>query len=47
MYQFKDDIRVFPGSGDTYYIAGGNHRSLALYILGAASIRANVVDEDD
>lgn len=45
MYQFKDDIRVTPGPGRTYYIAGGNHRSLALYILGADSIRAAVVDD--
>lgn len=40
MYQFKDDIRVFPGPGRTYYLDGGNHRSLALYILGAEGIRA-------
>lgn len=46
MYQFKDDIRVYPGRGRTYYIAGGNHRSLALYILGADSIRAIEVDEE-
>lgn len=45
MYQFKDDIRVSPGSGRRYYILGGNHRSLALYILGADSVRA-FVDED-
>lgn len=42
MYLFKDDIRVERGSGKTYYILGGNHRSLALYILGADSIRAVV-----
>lgn len=46
MYQFKDDIRVSPGSGRTYYILGGNHRSLALYILGAADVRASVEDDD-
>lgn len=45
MYQFKDDIRVTPGPGRTYYIAGGNHRSLALYILGADSVLAQVVDD--
>lgn len=44
MYQMKDDIRVIPGPGRTYYLVGGNHRSLALYILGAASIRAAVED---
>ena len=44
MYQLKDDIRVYkqPNAG-IYAIAGGNHRSLALYILGADSIRAAVV----
>jgi hypothetical protein len=42
MYQFKDDIRVLPGPGRTYYLMGGNHRALALYILGANSIRAAV-----
>jgi hypothetical protein len=46
MYQFKDDIRVSPGSGRTYYILGGNHRSLALYILGATDVRASVEDDD-
>lgn len=42
MYQFKDDIRVVPGPGSSYYLDGGNHRSLALYILGADGIRAVV-----
>ena len=42
MYQFKDDIRVSRGPGHSYYIIGGNHRALALYILGAESIRAAV-----
>jgi hypothetical protein len=40
MYQFKDDIRVRPGPHDRYYVVGGHHRSLALYILGADSVRA-------
>jgi hypothetical protein len=44
MYLFKDDIRVTPGPGRRYYISGGNHRSLALYILGAPSVRAAVDD---
>jgi hypothetical protein len=47
MYAFKDDIRVAYGPGRTYYILGGNHRSLALYILGADSIRAHVEDDDE
>jgi hypothetical protein len=42
MYQLKDDIRVAPGAGRTYYLVGGNHRSLALYILGEAGVRATV-----
>jgi hypothetical protein len=46
MYAFKDDIRVAEGPDAwTYYILGGNHRSLALYILGADSIRAVVEDD--
>lgn len=40
MYQFKDDIRVMRDHDDTYYIVGGNHRALALYILGADSVHA-------
>ena len=47
MYLFKDDIRLEPGPDHTYYILGGNHRSLALYILGADSVRAAVIDDDD
>ena len=44
MYQLKDDIRVYKHPNDgIYYLAEGNHRSLALYILGADSIRAVVV----
>lgn len=45
LYEFKDDISVIPGPGHTYYLAGGNHRSLALYILGADSVRARVVKD--
>ncbi len=42
MYAFKDDIRVRRGHDDTYYILGGHHRLLALYILGAESARVAV-----
>jgi hypothetical protein len=42
LYQFKDDIRARRGHGRNYYVVGGNHRALALYILGAQSIRAAV-----
>jgi len=45
MYQFKDDIRVrYDSDDDTYYIVGGHHRALALYILGADSVRVAVED---
>lgn len=44
MYELKDDIRVTPGPGRSYYLVGGNHRALALYILGASGIRAVVED---
>jgi len=42
MYDFKDDIRVVQGWNGDYYLTGGNHRSLALYILGADSVRATL-----
>jgi hypothetical protein len=42
MYSIKGYISVQPGPGQTYYVMGGNHRSLALYILGADSVRAFV-----
>lgn len=44
MYQLKDDIRVERGPDRTYYLLGGNHRALALYILGADSVRAAIED---
>jgi len=46
MYAFKDAIRVAPGFDQTYYLVEGNHRSLALYILGANGVRA-IVEKDD
>ena len=43
MYQLKDDIRVYKGRRDgTYDLAEGNHRALALYIMGADGVRAAV-----
>jgi hypothetical protein len=43
MYQLKDDIRVYKHDRDGIYaLAEGNHRALALYIMGADSIRAAV-----
>jgi hypothetical protein len=45
MYQFKDDICVYKRASEAdeiYAISEGNHRVLALYILGADSIRAAV-----
>lgn len=43
MYQLKDDIRVYKDADGIYGLAEGNHRSLALYLLGADSIRAAIV----
>jgi hypothetical protein len=40
MYAFKEPLMVEKVDNDTYYILNGNHRSLALYILGADLIRA-------
>ena len=42
MYQLKDDIRVYKGRDGTYDLREGNHRALALYIMGADGIRASV-----
>ena len=42
MYQFKDDIRVYKHDDGIYALAEGNHRALALYIMGADSVRATV-----
>lgn len=43
MYQFKDDIRVYKEDAGIYALAEGNHRALALFIMGADSVRAAVV----
>ena len=43
MYQLKDDIRVEKNRrGGTYDLTEGNHRALALYIMGADGVRAVV-----
>ena len=42
MYQLKDDIRVTKLGGGSYALIEGNHRALALYIMGADSVRAAV-----
>ena len=42
MYQFKDDIHVYKHGDGMYALAEGNHRALALYIMGADSVRAAV-----
>ena len=46
MYQFKDDIRAYKKRGGIYAITEGNHRALALYIMGVDSVRAVVVKKD-
>jgi hypothetical protein len=43
MYDFGDHIQVMVRPSGGYYISEGNHRSLALYILGAESVRAVVI----
>ena len=42
LYQLKDDVLVYKEPNGIYALAEGNHRALALYILGADSIRARV-----
>lgn len=46
MYQFKDDIRVHKQRRGIYALTEGNHRALALYIMGADSVRAVVEKKD-
>jgi len=43
MYQLKDDILVYKEPDGIYALAEGNHRALALYIMGADSLRARVI----
>ena len=42
LYQLKDDILVYKEPDGIYALAEGNHRALALYVLGADSLRARV-----
>ena len=46
MYHFKDDIRVHKQRGGIYALTEGNHRALALYIMGVDSVRAVVEKKD-
>lgn len=43
LYQLKDDVSVYKEPDGIYALAEGNHRALALYILGAGDIRARVI----
>ena len=43
MYELKDRIRVYEHSRARYYLSEGNHRALALYILGTDGVTASVV----
>lgn len=43
LYQIKDSIAVYKHAGGTYAIAGGNHRAIALYVLGADGVRASII----
>lgn len=42
MYAIKDPLRVMRGWNGSYYLTHGNHRSLALYILGETSVRVSM-----
>jgi hypothetical protein len=43
LYQLKADVLVYKEPDGIYALADGNHRALALYILGADSVRAKVI----
>jgi hypothetical protein len=38
----KGEVKIRTASYDRYYLVGGNHRSLALYILGDTEVRAKL-----
>lgn len=38
----KGEVKIRPGIHDRYYLVGGNHRALALFILGDTEVRAKV-----
>lgn len=42
IYNLKGEVKVRPAHYDRYYLVGGNHRSLALYILGDTEVRAKI-----
>jgi hypothetical protein len=43
MYQLSDDILVYKEPDGIFALAEGNHRALALFIMGADSIRARII----
>ena len=43
LYQLNDDMLVYKEPDGIYALAEGNHRALALYLLGADSIRARII----
>lgn len=43
LYQLNDDILVYKEPDGIYALAEGNHRALALYVLGAESIQAHII----
>lgn|SRR5574341_279235 len=42
IYALEEGILIKPTSFQMYYIADGNHRALALYLLGEDKIRAQI-----
>lgn len=42
IYNLKDEVKIRPNRGDRFYLLSGNHRCLALYILGDNEVRAKV-----
>ena len=43
LYQLSGDILVYKEPDGIYAVAEGNHRAMALYLLGADNIRARVI----
>lgn len=43
LYRLKDDMLVYKEPDGIFALAEGNHRALALYILGQDNIRARII----
>lgn len=42
IHNLKDSVSLRAGHHDRYYLVSGNHRSLALYILGDTEVQAKL-----